>query len=272
MWAKCRCSTTRPPFEQKALLDTGPITNHVNFANNRQRQVCLHHDRRIESGEGVPARSRRRNLWPAIPVGSLPHGLWPSGDGSRVYVALENGGMAAAIDTVSNKVIATIPIGQTTQALVYVPGAVASGSGTATLRLSARPQTPRGCTCRRRKRSARRPGVGRGKLARPPGSAPDCGGRTRARAQVSGVPRRLRSSAFREASASGNSEDESRWSRHRSGDRTAEGSERSNFFHRFRAALPDRYQGVKDSSSGSPQAIRDFKRSVGLCLMRRLRR
>jgi len=65
-----------------------------------------------------------------IPVGNLPHGIWPSGDGSRVYVALENGEMAAAIDTLSNKVITNIPIGQTTQALVYVPGAVPSGPAT----------------------------------------------------------------------------------------------------------------------------------------------
>jgi YVTN family beta-propeller protein len=61
---------------------------------------------------------------------NLPHGIWPSGDGSRVYVALENGEMAVAIDTVSNKVIANIPIGQTTQALVYLPNAVPSGDGT----------------------------------------------------------------------------------------------------------------------------------------------
>jgi hypothetical protein len=38
--------------------------------------------------------------------------------------------MAAAIDTMTNKVIASIPIGQTSQALVYVPGAVADGPGT----------------------------------------------------------------------------------------------------------------------------------------------
>jgi YVTN family beta-propeller protein len=63
-------------------------------------------------------------------VGNLPHGIWPSGDGSRVYVALENGGQAVAIDTLTNKVIGNIPIGQTTQALVYVPGAVPNGSGT----------------------------------------------------------------------------------------------------------------------------------------------
>src|SRR5262249_27247195 len=65
-----------------------------------------------------------------IPVGSLPHGIWPSGDGSRVYVALENGEQAAAIDTLTNKVITNIPIGQTTQALVYVPNAVPNGAGT----------------------------------------------------------------------------------------------------------------------------------------------
>jgi hypothetical protein len=42
---------------------------------------------------------------------------------------LENGEMAAAIDTLSNQVIANIPIGQTTQALVYVPAAIPNGSG-----------------------------------------------------------------------------------------------------------------------------------------------
>src|SRR4029077_18494689 len=54
-------------------------------------------------------------------------GIWPSGDGSRVYVALENGEQATAIDTVTNQVIANIPIGQTTQALVYVPNAAPNG-------------------------------------------------------------------------------------------------------------------------------------------------
>jgi YVTN family beta-propeller protein len=68
-----------------------------------------------------------------IPVGNLPHGIWPSGDGSRVYVAFENGGEAAAIDTLTNKVIAKIPIGQTTQALVYIPNAVPDGPGTQNL-------------------------------------------------------------------------------------------------------------------------------------------
>ena len=46
---------------------------------------------------------------------------------------MENGSAAAAIDTLTNKVIANIPIGQTSQALVYVPGAVPEGPGTENL-------------------------------------------------------------------------------------------------------------------------------------------
>jgi len=34
-----------------------------------------------------------------IPVGDLPHGIWPSGDGARVYVGIENGDAVTAIDT-----------------------------------------------------------------------------------------------------------------------------------------------------------------------------
>ena len=120
----------KPPFDQKALLETGPITNHVNFANNRNGKFAY-----VTIGGANEVKVFRRGgatpqLVATIPVGSLPHGIWPSGDGSRVYVALENDEMAAAIDTVSNQVIASIPIGQTTQALVYVPGAVAEALGT----------------------------------------------------------------------------------------------------------------------------------------------
>jgi hypothetical protein len=101
----------------------------VNFVTNRNGKFAY-----LTVGGMNEVKVFRRGATPelvaTIPVGNLPHGIWPSGDGSRVYVGLENGEMAAAIDTLSNQVIANIPIGQTTQALVYVPGAVPDGSGT----------------------------------------------------------------------------------------------------------------------------------------------
>src|SRR5229473_1856017 len=45
------------------------------------------------------------SLVATIPVGKLPHGVWPSGDGSRVYVGLENDDRLIAIDTLANKVV-----------------------------------------------------------------------------------------------------------------------------------------------------------------------
>jgi len=122
--------SAKPPFEQKWLLETGPITNHVNFANNSNGKFAYV----TIGGLNVVKAFRRGGATPelvaTIPVGNLPHGIWQSGDGSRIYVAFENGGEAAAIDTLANKVIANIPIGQTTQALVYVPNAVPDGPGT----------------------------------------------------------------------------------------------------------------------------------------------
>src|SRR5262249_30204269 len=67
-------------------------------------------------------------------TGDLPHGIWGSGDGTRVYVGLENQDAVLAIDTLANRILATIPIGQQPQALVYVPEAVPEGDGTANLK------------------------------------------------------------------------------------------------------------------------------------------
>ncbi|PYL47561.1 MAG: hypothetical protein DMF40_08045 [Verrucomicrobia bacterium] len=129
---KVQVFNAKPPFEQKATLDTGPISNHVNFANNRNGKFAY-----VTIGGANEVKAFQRGAKPelvaTIPVGELPHGIWPSGDGSRVYVALENGEHCVAIDTVTNKVIANIPIGQTSQALVYVPNAVVGGSGSENL-------------------------------------------------------------------------------------------------------------------------------------------
>jgi YVTN family beta-propeller protein len=117
----------QPPFEVLKSIDTGPITNHVNFAHNANGTFAY-----VTIGglnEVKVFRTDDFSEVATIPVGNLPHGIWPSGDGSRVYVGLENADGLAAIDTLTNKVIATISIGQAPQAVNYVPNAVPEGEG-----------------------------------------------------------------------------------------------------------------------------------------------
>lgn len=117
-----------PPFSLLKTLDTGPISNHVNFARNTQGQFAY-----VTAGglnEVQVFRTDDFSKVATIHVGKLPHGIWPSGDGTRVYVGLENEDKLAVIDTTSNTVIANVPIGQAAQAVVYVPNAIPEGTGT----------------------------------------------------------------------------------------------------------------------------------------------
>ena len=118
----------RPPFALLKTLDTGPITNHVNIVRNARGMFAY-----VTVGgtdQVLAFRTDDFSQVATIPVGKLPHGVWPSGDGTRVYVGLENDDRMIAIDTLTNKVVATTPIGQAPQAIVYVPDAVSDGAGT----------------------------------------------------------------------------------------------------------------------------------------------
>jgi len=118
----------QPPFSVVKTIETGPITNHVNFVRNANGTFAYVTVGGL--GEVQVFRTDDFAKVATIPVGKLPHGIWPSGDGSRVYVGLENDDRLAAIDTLTNKVIATVPIGQAAQAVTYVPNAVPEGDGT----------------------------------------------------------------------------------------------------------------------------------------------
>jgi YVTN family beta-propeller protein len=121
----------QPPFSVLKSIDTGPITNHVNIVRTPKDMFAY-----VTVGglnEVKVFRTDDFSLAATIPVGKLPHGIWPSGDGSRVYLGLENADGITAIDTATNKVIATSPIGQAPQAITYVPNAVPDGDGRAAL-------------------------------------------------------------------------------------------------------------------------------------------
>jgi YVTN family beta-propeller protein len=119
---KTQVFDAQPPFSPLKTLDTGPITNHVNIVRNANGMFAY-----ITIGGLNEVKVFRTDNFAqvaTIPTGKLPHGIWPSGDGTRVYVGLENEDKLAAIDTLKNEVIATSPIGQAPQALVYVPNAL----------------------------------------------------------------------------------------------------------------------------------------------------
>jgi YVTN family beta-propeller protein len=125
---KTQVFNAQPPFNLLRTLDTGPITNHVNFAVNKNGSFAY-----VTIGglnEVKVFRTDNFEQVATIPVGNLPHGVWPSGDGTRIYVGLENADALAAINTLTNKVVANIPIGQAPQAITYVPNAVPEGAGT----------------------------------------------------------------------------------------------------------------------------------------------
>jgi YVTN family beta-propeller protein len=128
---KTQVFDAHPPFSVLKTLDTGPITNHVTLVRNANGSFAY-----VTVGglnEVQVFRTDNFSKVTTIPVGRLPHGIWPSGDGTRVYIGLENDDKLTAIDTLANKVVAVVPIGQAPQAVVYVSNAVPEGDGTAGL-------------------------------------------------------------------------------------------------------------------------------------------
>ena len=129
---KTQVMSAQLPFGILATLDTGPLTNHVTLVEN-SRGKFAYVTVGAENAVKVFRRGKKPELVATIATGDLPHGIWGSGDGTRVYVGLENQDAVISIDTLTNKILATIPIGQQPQALVYVPEAVPTGDGTSNL-------------------------------------------------------------------------------------------------------------------------------------------
>ncbi len=57
---------------------------------------------------------------PIATGGKAPHGIWPSPDNSRMYVALQKSDEVIVIDTATRRVLHRLPVGQDPQALVYL--------------------------------------------------------------------------------------------------------------------------------------------------------
>jgi YVTN family beta-propeller protein len=114
-------------FEVLGVIDTGFISNHLSFATVKG-QVYGYVSIGGENVVKVYTTGKPAKLVATIPTGALPHGMWTSDDSSRVYVGLENGDGAQAIDTATNKVVATMPGGQAPQALIYLSRVAANAT------------------------------------------------------------------------------------------------------------------------------------------------
>jgi YVTN family beta-propeller protein len=113
--------------EVTGVIDTGFITNHLAFAKAGGKVLAYV----TVGGENlvkVYTTDKDAKLVASIPTGALPHGIWTSDDGSRIYVGLENGDGVQVIDTAANKIVATMGGGQAPQALVYLSNVAAPGS------------------------------------------------------------------------------------------------------------------------------------------------
>jgi YVTN family beta-propeller protein len=110
-------------YRVQAVLDTGPRSNHPNFVTvdginyayvtvGGLNQTLVY--RRSTSGGPPMLVKRIQNN------GAGPHGIWPSPDNSRIYVALQYSDAVDVIDTKTMTVIDTLRVGQSPMALVYV--------------------------------------------------------------------------------------------------------------------------------------------------------
>lgn len=119
----------------KAVLDTGPRTNHPNFVTRDGVDYTYVTVGGLDQTKVFRRGTKTPELVTTIDnSGAAPHGIWPSPDNTRIYVALQKSDAVDVIDTATNKVIHTLRVGQDPQALVYIAGAVPIGhAGTANL-------------------------------------------------------------------------------------------------------------------------------------------
>jgi DNA-binding beta-propeller fold protein YncE len=105
------------------VISTGAITNHVTFCyvkNKLLMIVTVGGENKIRVFD-VASDFEQINT---ISVGGLPHGIWSSADGKRMYIGLEYGDMVQGINLETMTASNPVQIGQSPQALVYADNAV----------------------------------------------------------------------------------------------------------------------------------------------------
>ena len=108
----------------KRIPVVSPFSPNI-FSSYDGRWMAMTHK---DIGKTTLVDTKTMTVAQVFKTGSLPHGLWTSGDGKFAYVGLENDDKVNVIDIDKKKVISTIPIGNAPQALVYAANATTATS------------------------------------------------------------------------------------------------------------------------------------------------
>ncbi|MEU0965010.1 hypothetical protein ABZ357_06020 [Streptomyces sp. NPDC005917] len=118
-------------YRVEAVLRTGPRTNHPNFVTVGGVDYAY---QTVGGTNETLVYRRSHDGKPPVLVKTIhnhghgSHGIWPSPDNTRIYVALQNSDAVDVIDTRTMSVIKTLRIGQSPMALVYVARSTSAAS------------------------------------------------------------------------------------------------------------------------------------------------
>jgi len=93
-------------------IEVGKMPQHLTFVGGKA-YVTLGGDNQV-----AVLDSKSRQVIGRVSVGRKPHGLWPSADGKRLFVANEEGHDLAVIDVAEARVVGTVPVGKKPIAVV----------------------------------------------------------------------------------------------------------------------------------------------------------
>ncbi len=112
--------SARPPFRSLAKLDTGRDTNGVNFVSSDAGQFAYV---TVGGSENLVRIIDTQSLKTVsvLRLRITPSTVWPSGDGTRVYVGSRREDAVVVIDAAAKRVIDTIRTGSAADAVAFVP-------------------------------------------------------------------------------------------------------------------------------------------------------
>ena len=112
--------SAKPPFHVVKAVPTGHGTQALNFVSSDAGQFAYVTVGGRQSAVKVIDTQSFETV-ATIPLKVTPSGIWPSGDGSRIYVGSSSDDAVVVIDAANMRVTETLEVGSRTDAVAFVP-------------------------------------------------------------------------------------------------------------------------------------------------------